>query len=227
MGSTQSIRYAVLGLTGLLVAGAAWLGFGRYQEDQRALAASMPAAVPGFGTREQQSPGAGGSAAPSAPRETVTRLVVVHVAGAVANPGVYRLEEGARVSDALAAAGGAQPDGVPDALNLAARVSDGDKVFVPDRRDGQVQGEAAQGATVLPVQSVAAAAPAAGAARKVRLNSATAQELDSLPGVTPKAAEAIVEFRRIHGPFRSLDDLVKVSGIGPATLEKIRPHLDL
>jgi competence protein ComEA len=127
-------------------------------------------------------------------------LVVVHVAGAVRAPGVYTLDDTARVIDALAAAGGAAPDADVDQLNLAALVVDGLQIRVP------VVGE------VLP-------APVDGAATgPVDLNRASAAELETLPGVGPAIAAAIVAFRDETGPFRTVDDLLEVPGIGPAKL---------
>jgi competence protein ComEA len=127
-------------------------------------------------------------------------LVVVHVAGAVRSPGVYALDDTARVIDALAAAGGAAPDADVDQLNLAALVVDGLQIRVP------VIGE------VL-------AAPVGGVASgPVDLNRASAAELETLPGVGPSIAAAIVAFRDESGPFLTVDDLLEVPGIGPAKL---------
>lgn len=140
----------------------------------------------------------------------VSAGVVVHVAGAVVNPGVYTLRVGARVVDALAAAGGAAADAQPDAVNLAAPLVDGVRVYVPR------QGEPVPATAVVgPVSSGAPAGP-------IDLNGATVDLLDTLPGVGPATAAAIVAYRTDHGPFASVDDLAKVRGIGPAKLEAIR-----
>lgn len=154
-------------------------------------------------------------------------LLAVHVAGAVAQPGVYRLPEGARTADALAAAGGALPEGVPDALNLAARVMDGDKIYVPTKAELEASVEplpAARGAT----QGLNAAAGAGGGTpARISVNRATAAELEQVKGIGPAIARNIVEYRAQHGPFERLEDLEAVPGIGPRTLEKIKPYLTL
>lgn len=150
--------------------------------------------------------------AESAPADSVPALVV-HVAGAVHAPGVYALPEGSRVTDALAAAGGATGAGVPHALNLAARLVDGERIWVPTRqevaagRSGQSSG-----------QRVAFSQADA----KIDLNTAGRDGLETLPGIGRVKAEAIIAYREQHGKFTSVDDLLNVSGIGPATLERIR-----
>ena len=135
--------------------------------------------------------------------------VSVHVAGAVERAGVYELAAGSRVQDAIAAAGGATPEADANALNLAAELVDGTRVYVP------VAGE------TLPAESAGASAPAASAAGPLDLNQATAAELDVLPGVGPATAAAIVADREQNGPFLSVDELTRVRGIGPAKLEAL------
>jgi competence protein ComEA len=134
--------------------------------------------------------------------------VLVHVAGAVRRPGVYRLRAGSRVRDAVRAAGGARPRALLAAVNLAARLADGEQVLLP-------------GPGVAPVAPGAAAA--AGAI--VHLNSATAEQLDALDGIGPALAERIAAYRTEHGGFRSVDELADVQGIGPARLEALRARV--
>ncbi|HTH04921.1 MAG TPA: helix-hairpin-helix domain-containing protein [Ilumatobacteraceae bacterium] len=150
---------------------------------------------------------AGSSMAPAA--TAVERDgVVVHVAGAVGAPGVYQLEAGSRVVDAVAAAGGLAADANADAINLAALLSDGQRVYVP-----------AVGEPVpISVDSSGSTQPAG----PVDVNRATIDELETLPGVGPATAAAIVAYRDAHGPFASVDALADVSGIGPAKLAAIR-----
>jgi competence protein ComEA len=136
--------------------------------------------------------------------------VVVHVAGAVAAPGVYELVSGSRVRDAVAAAGGPTPPADVNALNLAAIVVDASRVYVP------VVGEEVPPEATLPLQ--VGDQPAG----PVDVNRATADELDELPGVGPATAAAIVTERTRNGPFTSVDDLDRVPGIGPAKLEALR-----
>jgi competence protein ComEA len=149
---------------------------------------------------------------PTRPTATTARIVVVDVTGAVRRPGLYRLPEGSRVADALARAGGATPRAQVELVNLAARVSDGEQVLVP-RRGAQVAAGGPGGA---------GGAGAAAAAGPVHLNSATLEQLDSLPGVGPVTAQKILDFREEHGAFGSVDELDAIPGIGPARLEQLR-----
>lgn len=141
-----------------------------------------------------------------------SELLVVHVAGAVQTPGVYRLTAGSRVIDAVQAAGGMAPDSNSDAINLAASLTDGERVYVP--RVGEVVPVVAAGST----GGSGSGAPSG----PVNLNSATADDLDTLPGVGPATAAAILAYRDQHGPFASVEDLGEVNGIGPAKIEAIR-----
>lgn len=136
--------------------------------------------------------------------------VLVHVAGAVVRPGVYELPAGARVADAIAAAGGAAADGDPDLVNLAAPVVDGQRLSVPRIGD-----------TVAPDPGPASTASAAPAG-PIDVNSAGPAELETLPGIGPATAAAIVRHREQNGPFPSVDALLDVPGIGPAKLDAFR-----
>lgn len=161
------------------------------------------------------------------------RLLAVHVAGAVHEPGVHWVPEGARVNDAVVAAGGARADGVPHALNLAAPVRDGEKIYVPAEQELEDQMEVAPalGADHAPRQSAQAPGSRLEAADPGRLlvniNRAGVQELTALPGIGPALAQRIVAYRAQVGQFRQVDDLLGVSGIGPKTLERLRPHLTI
>ena len=147
--------------------------------------------------------------------------VVVYVAGAVATAGVYTLPDASRVLDALSAAGGVAAGADPDALNLAALVRDGDRIYVP--RVGQPvptvvgpQGGKSSGS------GGGGDAGAVTAKGPVDLNRATVDDLDALPGVGPATAAAIVAYRDEHGPFSSVDGLLAVRGIGSAKLDALR-----
>lgn len=148
--------------------------------------------------------------------------ITVEVAGAVLAPGVYELPAGARGADAIAAAGGLAPDADAAAVNLARPLQDGEKLVAP---------------TPPPLKPAAAVSDAAGApgldaarssganlagAGLIDINTASAQELESLPAIGPVTAQAIVDHRTANGPFRSVEDLEDVKGIGPSTLDKIR-----
>ena len=145
-------------------------------------------------------------AADSAHDAEGTRDVVVHVAGAVERPGVYRLPAGSRVTDAVRRAGGFARRANHDAINLAARLSDGQQVVVP--RPG------------------APAASAAGAqSGPISLGSASVEQLDQVEGIGPVTAQKIVEFRDQHGGLSSINQLDEVDGIGPATMQTLRSAL--
>lgn len=139
--------------------------------------------------------------------------VLVHVVGAVHSPGLYELVEGSRVADALARAGGPTPKADLETLNLASPVADGIQVVVPRRQQGAPAGSAA---------AATGGTAGAGASAPVRLNSATAEELDALPGIGPVTAQKIVAHREEHGAFRAVDELEAVSGIGPKRVDALR-----
>ena len=143
--------------------------------------------------------------------------VVVDVAGEVADAGVYRMPAGSRVNDAIARAGGATAEANVEAINLAARLADGQQVVVPASAPSGAG--AASGAAGEP--SGAATAPAA----PISLGSATIADLDTIDGIGPVTAQKILEFRDQHGGVSSVDDLSQISGIGPATMESLRAGL--
>jgi competence protein ComEA len=164
-----------------------------------------------------------GPVAPLASTTTTTGSVVVDVAGAVLHPGVYALAAGSRVHQALAAAGGLDAGADIDVLNLAAPLRDGDRLYVP--HSGQpvpIVVVPTGGAQSIPAVGQTGAIGPAVPAAPVDLNRASVEELDALPGVGPSTATAIVSYRTQIGPFASVDDLLKVRGIGPAKLDAIR-----
>jgi competence protein ComEA len=140
------------------------------------------------------------------------RKLVVHVVGAVRSPGLYRLDEGSRVDDAIREAGGPRRKAALELVNLAAPVADGQQVVVPIRA---AAGEVAVGSS--------AATPGG----KVHLNSATLEDLDTLPGIGPITAQKILDYRAARGAFQSVDELDAVPGIGPARLAELKPLVDL
>lgn len=144
-----------------------------------------------------------------------TSGVTVHVAGSVLTPGVYELDSGARVHEAIDRAGGITGDADVDTLNLAAPLADGSRIYVP------AVGEEVFAGALIDVSSVAGAVEA-GPVGPIDVNRATAAELDGLPGVGPATSTAIVTERQRNGPFLSVDDLERVPGIGPAKLASIR-----
>lgn len=160
------------------------------------------------------------SAAPAEPEEG-TGTVVVHVAGAVREPGVVELAEGSRVRDAVEAVGGAAAEADLTLVNLARPLVDGEQVHLP--AEGE---EPDAGPPPAPGADPAVAGPGAGGEPAVvDLNAATAEQLESLPGIGPARAATIIEWRELNGGFRAVEDLLQVSGIGPATLERLRPQV--
>lgn len=163
-------------------------------------------------------PGTGQDApAPAAP-------VVVHVAGAVAKPGVIRLQQGSRVDDAIRAAGGATADADVNRLNLALVVEDGQKIYVPQQGENMPAVADPAGAGVSAEGAPGSAGgPAGVAGGKINLNTADASELDALPKVGPVLAQRIVDWRKEHGAFKTVEELDAVDGVGPKMLEALLP----
>ena len=151
------------------------------------------------------------SAEPATTNPSTPATLVVQAAGAVARPGVYRLQEGARVIDLINAAGGPTSEADTQLVALAATLTDGVRVYVPK------VGESPQA----PVGS-SAGGVVGSAAAPVDLNAATPEELDSLPGVGPATAAAIVAHRQEIGRYTSIEELLDVRGIGPAKLDALR-----
>jgi len=137
--------------------------------------------------------------------------LVVDVTGAVARPGVYRLPAGSRVNDAVKRAGGPTGRAQLEAINLAARLADGQQVVVPERGPA--------GSTI------AGAGVAAAEEGPISLGTATAEQLDTIDGIGPVTAADIIDFRDQHGGLSSVEQLDQVAGIGPATMESLRERL--
>lgn len=161
---------------------------------------------------------------------------VVHVVGEVAKPGVYEFEPGARVTDAIARAGGSKPLADLDSVNLAALLADGSQLRIPSKSasessvglvDPKYSGSASNetySRTGAGSSRASATKPTAGS---VSLNTATKSDLDRLPGVGPATAQKILEYRMQAGGFSSIDELLSVKGIGPKKLAAMRKYLRL
>ena len=160
--------------------------------------------------------------APLEPVEAAApQRLVVHVVGAVRRPGLYRLRDGARVADAVARAGGASRRANLGGLNLAAPLVDGAQVLVPARilsASAGVPASTVPPSTGAPLSTGGASMPQP----KLSLSTATAEQLDGLPGVGPVTAQKILDYRAEQGFIRSVDDLDAVPGIGPARIEQLR-----
>ena len=264
-GTTRSTRWGlsprVLLLVAVLALVAVVWGVTQFSAAPRAEQLASPSAsaesVQAVGA--QQSPGAQGTAQPSAnPSESAQggasgeATVRVHVAGAVNNPGVYTLPAQGRAVDAIAAASGAAADADLDRVNLAGALSDGVQIYVPHRGETAApvqiqpnggtanagQGTAANGASQngtaqngavqsgsqpQPARTLTASGNAQKGSTPVNINTATAEELQSLPRIGPAMAQRIIAWREAHGGFRSVDELDAVPGIGPSMLENLRP----
>jgi competence protein ComEA len=191
LGGLTGRELVLVGILGVAALGGAGLWYVRSLPQPVAIrAAPMPA------------PSASDSAPP----------LIVHVAGWVAEPGVYELPAGSRVIDALEAAGGSKRGAELAALNLAAPLTDGQQVLVPR----------ATAAERPPGTAPPSGVPATGGAPLVNVNVASAEELETLPGIGEVLAATIVQYREEHGPFTSVDQLMDVSGIGEVTLEELR-----
>lgn len=218
-------RRSVVALTVLLVvaAGFAVQHFWSGRTQSVRAPEVVRAAVPFEEGREEAGPGAA-SGAPSVAGTatgTATAEIVVDVSGKVREPGIHRLPAGSRVADALRAAGGVRPGTDTAGLNRARFLVDGEQVVVgipagaagaAGGSAGAVGGSAGSGGSV----------PGAGPAAPVSLNTATVDQLDTLPGVGPVLAQHIVDYRTQHGGFRSVDELREVNGIGERRFADLR-----
>ncbi len=182
----------------------------------------------GLGAGQTVLPGEGpaGGATQQSAASTTTEVptIFVQVAGAVRSPGVYEMPPESRVFQTIERAGGFAADADTQAVTLAARVTDGCRVYVP--RQGEV-GEGSVAASGVQTDGAPAVGAASAGGGSVSINSAGVQELDSLPGIGPAIAQDIVNYREANGPFSSIDELAEVPGIGPSRLERLRPLVTL
>ncbi|MFT3970004.1 MAG: ComEA family DNA-binding protein [Micropruina sp.] len=204
----QFVREHLVVVGIVVLSGVLWGGYSLMQ------ARTVPVAAAATTTAQ---PSVAISAGSPAPRASAAPQLLVHVLGEVRRPGVIKLPEGARVKDAIAAAGGLTRRAKPGDLNLAAPITDGAQLYV-GRSGGQVRGAGGAGGTGGDGTGAAASA-------KIDLNTATAEQLDALPGVGPVTAQKILAWRAAHGRFRSLAELQEVDGIGPKSYAQIAPHV--
>lgn len=197
------VSWKVIGMALVIVAVIAFCGGNLYQE-WRAEGEGL--------TLVQEDATAGETAADSAAPENASGEVVVHIAGAVSSPGVYTLPADSRVDDAVRAAG-ATADADLSQLNLAQKLADGQKITVP-----------VAGATPADGSSAATTADSDNGGL-ININTATQEELESLPSIGEVRAQAIITYREEHGGFRTIDELKEVSGIGDKIFADISPHV--
>jgi len=214
MGRQSAVAVGVVVVLGLIACGFLVLRPGPSEAVLPPRApASVSSAVPGAA---QPVPSAG-----SLPVAPGGGGLSVYVVGQVREPGVVSVAAGARVGDAVEAAGGATPKADLTAINLARKVADGEQILVP--RPGEAAPAGTTSGSAGPSGPGEPGGPGAGAGSGlVNLNSATEADLDELPGVGPVLAGRIIEWRDQNGPFASVEQLGEVSGIGDATLDKLR-----
>lgn len=185
------------------------------QDDNAPIQIYGPSALPEGGARP------GGLGPDKSGRQALAELRV-YINGAVERPGVYALQPGDRLVEALAAAGGALPAADLAAVNLARRVQDEGHYYIP--RVGEAPPSSAEAWASRDQVQTAALPGVAAVSGLVDLNTATVAELDTLPGIGPVRAQAIVDYRAQHGPFRSPQDITSVHGIGPTIYQQVQ-HL--
>ena len=169
------------------------------------------------GASPSESPAGGSQASPSA---SPASDLVVYVCGAVRSPGVVRLPQGARVTDAIQMAGGPTGKAELTAVNLAAQVADGQQIVVPEQGQGAVAVAPATGSA-----SGGAGAGATAPGALVNINTASAEELDALDGVGPATAQKIIDYRTEHGGFKTIDEIKEVPGIGDAKFAAMKDQI--
>jgi competence protein ComEA len=196
----------------VLVVGVSWSAYSLLQARSSPVASAAPVI--------QASPPTTPQASSSA---SATPQVVVHVIGAVREPGVVKLPEGSRVADAIAAAGGLDTSAALGELNLAEVLADGVQLKIGTRKHpgGWIRGPGAAGS------ATGSGGGTAGDAAKVPLNTATLEQLDTLPGIGPVTAQKILDWRKEHGTFTSVSELQEVDGIGPKTYADLEDRVRL
>lgn len=220
---TPKERFGYLALSAFLLFGIGYAG-------SKYLARPAPIVIEQKSSASDQRAPSGDAAA-----EIQRAKIIVHVAGAVRNPGLLKLEGDVRVQDAIDKAGG-PVDADLDALNLAAKVEDGTQIYVPKKNAPEQQARVAESyrggpaaksafaASAMSTKPSQAAKPEPGS---ISLNTASMADLDRLPGVGPATASKILEYRKAHGGFTSIDEVLAVKGIGPKKLAAMREYLRL
>lgn len=170
---------------------------------------------------------------------TEKEKIIVHISGAVQNEGIVELESGSRVADAIEKAGGLKENAYMDEINLAYQLEDGEKIHIPtieeqkekENQESKVENESATGSDGTTSKSSNSSINTGSQSEKtsnqtkININTATEQELDSLPGIGPSTAAKILEYRKEKGKFKTIEEIKEVSGIGESKYEKIKDQI--
>lgn len=226
------LRVAVLiGIVAVLAGAWFWWQVSEGTPEVHPLDALSPKSVPADAADPAGMTGEGSAAEPPAGSRSVdtgngnpaAAIAVVHVAGAVARPGVVQVPSGSRVHEAIAAAGGSTISADLNRLNLAAVVADGEKIYVPEPGEALPADSSGSSSGTAGTGDAAGGTAVQAAGGKTNLNTAGVQELDALPKVGPVLAQRIVDWRKEHGPFKTVEELDAVDGVGPKMLEVLLP----
>jgi competence protein ComEA len=205
-------------LVGLLVVGALVVGgAGLWYVRSLPRPVSIQTTAGGSGGASSGVGTGGGPSATPSPSPSPA-VIVVDVAGFVNRPGVYEFHQGDRVIDAITRAGGARKGADLTSINLAALLTDGEQIVIAKRGAAPGGSSAGSGTTT-------AGGASGGAGALVNVNTATLDELETLPGIGEVLGQRIIDYREQHGPFQSVEDLLNVSGIGDSRLADIKPHV--
>ena len=212
------LKWPLTGVVALvIIAGSWWLGQGTNVPTPTAI--SLLTVIEPTATLAPQP-----TISPTAQATATPPMVAVYVSGAVKKPGVYRLSDGARVDDAVRAAGGLASDADAVRVNLAARVRDEQQIYVPTM--GEIVAPVAPLSGGNEPANTVAATPTVGDG-KVNINTASVAEFEPLPRIGPAIAQRIIDYRTANGPFATIEDLQNVKGIGPATFADLKDKISV
>lgn len=229
-GAIIAALLTALGVFHLVSSGRASVTIGVSDARDRARAAALSAQAASMITTGTVRGAAGSDRQARSTTTSASGVIVVHVAGRVSHPGIVSLPASSRVYDAVARAS-PLPDACLDALNLAERLGDGMRIYVPSRSEvaasGGIEAWVVRSGTSISNGSSGSGNRASGEASppRVDLNAASARDLEELPGIGPKTAQKIIEYREQNGFFRSVDDLLEIPGIGEKKLENIKSYV--
>lgn len=153
------------------------------------------------------------------------KKIIIHISGQVNNEGVYELEEGSRIIDAINKAGGVTETADTSQINLAEKIEDGAKIYVPAKGEESVETNSQEGKTTKNTKNISQDKETK--SKKININTATEEELDTLPGIGQATAQKIIEYRKENGKFSKIEDIKDVSGIGDSKFEKIKDLIEV